>query len=474
MATNLQGNMKYKGRLSQLPSANAPLPEGANLFSDFAGGRHVIKHASGNVLRSTQLADILSFSRASTATRVAESGLLEYLQANEPAIDYHPLSGECLGLRAERSTWNRLAWSQDFTKTATWAASGVVLTPGAAVAPDGNLTATKMIEATDTAAAVRKLAATTTAEGTKSNPFAFSIFAKANTANVLQLSAVGAFPEPTFVNFDLKNGRLGKTSTGSTTRGLLQASIEPFRNGWYRCSIVIIPYSAMNPKFTLALTDSDSSADAMPSYLPATPKSVFIWGAQAEFSDGTSSYIPTSGAEVQRASDICTTPTVASFVSSGAGTVLVSVVQPHSVMALTDTYGSLSCAAVIDNSAIGPHVRFAFRNTNVDGNYGAVLGVVPDETGTAQNLEIPSMAPVPDSEQSCIFSFDATELKTKLFDGYNWYERSLTAAPPALNRLCIGRGYLDSSNYLKGYIKKIVYWPTALTESEMESYLSHI
>ncbi|HCA0055390.1 TPA: hypothetical protein MNE39_003599, partial [Klebsiella pneumoniae] len=280
-------------------------------------------------------------------------------------------------------------------------------------------------------------------------------------------------PDPTFVNFDLKNGRLGKTSTGSTTRGLLQASIEPFRNGWYRCSIVIIPYSAMNPEFTLALVDNDTSAGPMPSYLPATPKSVFIWGAQAEFSDGTSSYIPTNGAEAQRSNDICTTPTVASFVTAAAGTVLVSVAFPHSIMALTETYGSLSCAAVIDNSVVGPHVRFAYRNANVDGNYGAVLGVVPDATGTAQNLEIPSMAPVPDSEQSCIFSFDATALNSRLFDGYNWYERSLTGAPPALNRLCIGRGYLDSSNYLKGYIKKIIYWPTALSESEMEEILSY-
>lgn len=67
-----------------------------------------------------------------------------------------------------------------------------------------------MIEATDTAASVRKLAATTTVDGTKSNPFAFSVFAKANTADVLQLSAVGAFPDPTFVNFDLKMAGSGK------------------------------------------------------------------------------------------------------------------------------------------------------------------------------------------------------------------------------------------------------------------------
>ncbi|MBK0544659.1 hypothetical protein GZ027_01180 [Klebsiella pneumoniae] len=472
MATNIQGNMKYKGRLSLLPSANAPLPEGANLFADFAGGRHVIKHASGNVLRSSILTDILSFSRDSTATRIAESGLLEYLQANEPAIDYHPMTGECLGLRVERSTWNRLEWSQDFSKIATWAASGVVLTPGATQAPDGNMTATKLIEATDTQAAVRKLVATATAEATKDYPYSFSIFAKANTASVLQLSAVGAFPEPTFVNFDLKNGRIGKTSSGSTTRGLMQATIEPYRNGWYRCSITIMPNSATNPEFTLALTESDTSAGALPSYLPVTPKSVFIWGGQAELSDGASSYIPTIGAEVQRGSDICTTPTVASFVTAAAGTVLVSVVHPHSIKALTDKYGALSCAAVIDNSVAGPHVRFAYRNTNVDGDYGAVLGVVPDESGAAQNLEIPSMPPVPDSEQACIFSFDATALTARLFDGYNWYERSLTATPPALNRLTIGRGYPGSSNYLKGYIKKIVYWPSALTESAMEEMLS--
>ncbi|OOL08813.1 hypothetical protein BXQ27_34515, partial [Klebsiella aerogenes] len=77
----------------KLPSVNAPLPEGANLFADFATGRYVVKHTSGNVIRSASLTDILSFTRNSTATRVGESGLIEYLQANEPAVDYHPVTG---------------------------------------------------------------------------------------------------------------------------------------------------------------------------------------------------------------------------------------------------------------------------------------------------------------------------------------------------------------------------------------------
>ncbi|HBT3052746.1 TPA: hypothetical protein MBE97_000701 [Klebsiella aerogenes] len=472
MATNIQGNMKYKGRLSLLPSANAPLPEGANLFADFAGGRYVIQHVSGNVIRSSQLTDILSFTRATTATRIAESGLIEYIQSNEPAIDYHPITGECLGLRIEYASWNRIEWSQDFTKIASWAASGVALTPGATIAPDGNKTATKLIEATDSQPAPRQLVATTTTDAIKGSPYTFSIFAKANTASVLQIAATGALQATAYANFDLINGRIGKTSPGSSTSGLLQVTIEPFRYGWYRCAITITPYTGEQPKFTLALTESDTSAGPLPSYLPVTPKSVFIWGAQPERADGASSYIPTNGAEAQRASDICTTSTLTKFVTPEAGTVQISVVHPHSLKNLTEKYGSLSCAAVLDNSVVGPHIRFAYRPPNAGGNEGAVLGVTPDSSGTAQNLEIPSMAAVRDSEQTCIFSFDSTSLKTRLFDGYNWYERSVTAMPPELNRLCVGRAYLDSTNYLKGYIKKIVYWPSALSESAMEEMLS--
>ena len=104
---------------------------------------------------------------------------------------------------------------------------------------------------------------------------------------------------------------------------------------------------------------------------------------------------------------------------------------------------------------------------------GAALGVVPDSSGTAQNLEIPSMTAVSDSEQSCIFAFDGTALTTKLFDGYNWYKRSVTGVPPALNRLTIGRAYLDTNNYFNGHIKKIIYWPTALSDTDMEQILSY-
>ncbi|HCM7679608.1 TPA: hypothetical protein N3442_000929 [Klebsiella aerogenes] len=475
MTTIVQSNMKLKGSV-KLPSVNAPLPEGANLFADFATGRYVVKHTSGNVIRSASLTDILSFTRNSTATRVGESGLIEYLQANEPAVDYHPVTGECLGICAEFSSTNRIAWSEDFSKTESWTPSGVSMTANDAIAPDGNKTATKIIEAAGASATTRQLVAVTTSDAVAGSPYTFCIFAKANTAGVVQLAAQGAVAATAFANFDLKNGRIGKVSPGSATVGMLQVSMEPYRNGWYRIAITITPNAAASPQFTVALVNDDSSAGAVPSYLPATPKSVWIWGAQPERRDGYSSYIPAAGGEATRASAMCTTPSTASFISAEAGTILVSVVHPHSLQMLSGRYNSLACAAVLDNTASGPHIRFAYRQpasgTAIGTPEGAALGVVPDNSGTAQNLEVPSLSAVAGSEQSCIYSFDTATLTTKVFDGFNWYERNVTAMPPALNRLTVGRSNMDANNYFNGHIRKVIYWPTALSNEEMEEALS--
>ncbi|WP_445972365.1 phage head spike fiber domain-containing protein [Klebsiella pasteurii] len=98
------------------------------------------------------------------------------------------------------------------------------------------------------------------------------------TPGVIQLGAQGALAAIAFVNFDLKNGKIGKVSPGSSTVGMLQVTIKPYRNGWYRLSITITAASAASPLFTVALVNDDSSATAVPSYLPSTPKSLWVWG----------------------------------------------------------------------------------------------------------------------------------------------------------------------------------------------------
>ncbi|HAT4997948.1 hypothetical protein IBZ15_15140 [Serratia marcescens] len=248
--------------------------------------------------------------------------------------------------------------------------------------------------------------------------------------------------------------------------------MEPYANDWYRCAITITPTSAASPAFTLALTNSDSSANALPSYVPATVGSVWIWGAQAERRDGASSYIPTNGAESLRSDEICTTPTNANFISANSGTVLMTCVHPHSIQSISGQYNSLACAVVLDNSVAGAHLRLAYRETT--NNNGQAQWATSDAAGVSQSLEIYSLSPIRDSEQSAIFSYDKSTMTLKLFDGYNWYSRVVTSMPDAINRLCVGRSYIGSNNWFNGHIKRVVYWPTALSTAEMERAISNL
>ncbi|HBW7280156.1 TPA: hypothetical protein MFN02_002337 [Klebsiella pneumoniae] len=467
MAVNLISNTKIKG-IARIPDANAPLPPGAALFADFSGYRFVMKYATGQVKRGASLKEVISFLRSSPATRIGPSGLIEYLMVDEPAIEYHPVTHECLGIRAESVSNNRIAWSQDFTQAASWTPSGVTLTANDVKSPDGNTTATKLIETAGGSAVTHTLEAIATIAAVVGSPYTFSIWAKANTGSVLQIAAQGAVATTQYVNFDLKNGKIGKTSPQ-----ILQATMQEFTNGYYRCAITITPTVAANPRFTLALTGGDSSAAAIPAYIPSTPGSVYIWGAQPERRDGASSYIPTNGAEASRAADICTTPTDYDGVSSMAGTIMVTCVHPHSNQSISEKYNALACATVLDNSVAGASLRLSYRNlSNPNVNNGRAQWATADAAGVSQSLEIYSMNPVRDSEQAAIFSFDKVTMTMKLFDGFNWYSMPVTSLPDALNRICVGRSYIGPENWFNGYIKKLIYWPQALTSQEMEDFIS--
>ncbi len=62
----------------------------------------------------------------------------------------------------------------------------------------------------------------------------------------------------------------------------------------------------------------------------------------------------------------------------------------------------------------------------------------------------------------------------KLFDGFNWYSTGVTARPDVLNRLAIGRFYIGPENWFNGHIKRVIYWPTALSQAEMDRAISYL
>jgi hypothetical protein len=89
----------------------------------------------------------ITFTRASTATRTNEKGLLETVASGAPRIDYDPVTLACKGLLVEEERTNLLTYSEQFDNAA-WAKGGASILANAAIAPDGNMTADKLVENT--------------------------------------------------------------------------------------------------------------------------------------------------------------------------------------------------------------------------------------------------------------------------------------------------------------------------------------
>ncbi|WP_446667512.1 phage head spike fiber domain-containing protein, partial [Klebsiella oxytoca] len=185
MATQIKSNKTYQGDAAALPSPQAPMPKLASLYLDFEKELYIaLGRTTGNAIRSRRLADVVTFTRASETTRVNKSGLIEYLASGEAAIEYDPITGECLGLRVAAGVTNLAANSENFSGT-TWTKSGVSTTAAKTIAPDGNVSASPFNESTDSADTVHFMQENSTPVATVGSPVTFSIFAKANTASVI-------------------------------------------------------------------------------------------------------------------------------------------------------------------------------------------------------------------------------------------------------------------------------------------------
>jgi hypothetical protein len=196
----------------------------------------------------------LTFSRASSATRVQSDGLIEKVRTN---------------IALQSQTFDDAGWSKVLAS----------VTANATTAPDGTLTAEKLIEDASASAQHRLDQTTTSAVGTNT----FSVFAKKSERTEI---AIRIGFNGTIFNLDL-----GTIVSNLGTPPI--ATIQDAGNGWYRCSITSVSASANE-----AIRINLSSAGDI-TYTGDGTSGIFIWGAQMELSDfGATDYIATTTAAV--------------------------------------------------------------------------------------------------------------------------------------------------------------------------------
>jgi hypothetical protein len=306
------------------------------------------------------------WSRALSAYRTNQEGVMELVASGVPRVDY---SNTCPELIIEKASTNKFLRSQEFD-SASWTKSNSTISANAITAPNGTLTADKLIETATNS--VHNINQNFVMVGSHS----LSIYAKAGerTRIALQLGSVSAI-------FDLSNG--------SVVSGA-GAFINDEGNGWYRC---VISNTPSNINCIIYIVSGTSTT-----YLGNGTSGVYIWGAQLEQSTYPTSYIPTTTASVTRPQDKAYNTTIAYGLK---GTIFIRARIFSSTYTKVDTLFSLNDETLDDYITCSTNASRSIFITTMggaidsnsynyslasDGIYSIAIGY--DFTGINNNLNI--------------------------------------------------------------------------------------
>jgi hypothetical protein len=171
--------------------------------------------------------------------------------------------------------YNLLLQSQTFDN-ASWVKTRSSVTANAVAAPDGTLTADKLVENTDNNTHILSVSLTAS-----SSVYTYSVFLKAAERTVVRIrdsvNNNGAW-------VDLSAGTIG-TFTNAT------GTIQALANGWFRVAVTGTA-AHTNPEFGVRT----ATAVGTDSYTGDGASGVYVWGAQLDQAAQATAYVPTTSA----------------------------------------------------------------------------------------------------------------------------------------------------------------------------------
>lgn len=224
---------------------------------------------------------------------------------NVPRIDYRNADGSLSTtgrLLLEPQRTNSLFYSEQFDN-AYFAKGNSSILANAAISPSGNQDADKLVPDTSNSIHSVNKSSQSIVGGI------YSVFAKADGYDWILLTSHSSSSPPTRgAFFNVNNGTVGTTGAG------VNAKIQNYGNGWYRCSI-----SEGNSPSSI-WTVIATNADNVITFTGNGTDGVLIWGGQNEQGTYPTTYIPTTTAAVTRNSDSASRTGVSSWIGQEQGT----------------------------------------------------------------------------------------------------------------------------------------------------------
>jgi hypothetical protein len=340
-----------------------------------------------------------------------------------------------------------LTYSEQFDNAA-WSVISATVSANTAVAPDGTLTADKLVAQTSFAIYGAfyggQIIRTSAANG--SGIHTWSVYAKAGECGLINIIAnVTGFAKE--VLFNLTNGTFSIVS-GNTSNTAVR--MEAVGNGWYRCSVTPTDMGAYSGNLLTNIQVFNTVSTPSTGY-----SGVYIWGAQLEAGSFATSYIPTVASQVTRVADSAsmTGTNFSSWYRADEGTVYVEQIPTNT--ATTNQSGLSLFESSVSYTAIGHGTGGGLTNSAF-----YVIKNSADQAFLSRDPVVSANSPLK----------SAGAYKTNDFAFSVNGNAILTDASGQLinpTELRIGRSSISTPNYANGAIRKIAYYPLRLTNAEL-------
>lgn len=302
----------------------------------------------------------LDVTRATTATRVNSSGLIESVASNVPRLDY--TNGSCPSILVEPQRTNIVTYSNDFSNAA-WLKITTTVTPNYAVSPDGNTNASRVQFTSPTSQLYQLI-------GLQSLSVS-SFYVKGTTGQTIAI-------------YNSFNGG-----------GLYE--LRTLTGQWQRIEVVSV--------------GSITSYSAISNFLGATATDVLVYGAQFEVGSYPTSYIATTSASVTRNADVISKTGISSLIGQtegtvfydiklnsrvsynyiflGSGSTYIGVYIDGSIIGLEIVNGTLQTAINYSNTSTGQFkIGIAYKNNDIAFYVNGIL------VGTDNTCNVPAVSAI--------------------------------------------------------------------------------
>lgn len=368
--------------------------------------------------------------------------VLRTASAGVARFDHNPTTGQSLGLLIEEQRANLVTYSDDFSNAA-WAKSDCTIVSNAGIAPDGTLTADRLIpnNATNLGRTFQTIA------GSIGTTYTTSIYAKKDQFTNLRLYVDDNATNLVSVSYNLDTGAVSTPlaiNGGNWTNA--SSSIVAVGNGWWRASLTFTATNVAPTRWQYWCRDVGNAFSG-----------IYIWGAQVEAGSFATSYIPTVASSVTRSADAAsmTGTNFSSWYRADEGTAYVEAIP--STQALTQL--------LVDFNDGGINNRWRIFRADITGACSFSVNAL----GSAQVSAITSGTFTQNATTKAAATYKTNDFA--LSGNAATVATDTSGIVPVVNVLRIAAQF-DGAGVLNGTIRKIAYYPLRLTNTQLQALTS--